>query len=35
MPTIDAKTEELAIEKRQLTSDKDRLTKDYSTKLKI
>ncbi|HIO04530.1 MAG TPA: hypothetical protein EYN08_02770 [Gammaproteobacteria bacterium] len=27
------KTEELAIEKRQLTSDKDRLTKDYSTKL--
>jgi len=29
------KTEELAIEKRQLTSDKDRLTKDYSTKIKI
>ena len=27
------KTEELAIEKRQLLSDKDRLTKDYSTKL--
>ena len=27
------KTEELAIEKRQLISDKDRLTKDYSTKL--
>jgi len=27
------KTEELAIEKRQLTSDKDRLTKDYSTKI--
>ena len=27
------KTEELAIERRQLTSDKDRLTKDYSTKL--
>ena len=27
------KTEELAIERRQLLSDKDRLTKDYSTKL--
>ena len=27
------KTEELAIDKRQLASDKDRLTKDYSTKL--
>jgi len=27
------KTEELAIDKRQLISDKDRLTKDYSTKL--
>ena len=27
------KTEELAIEKRQLLSDKDRLTKDYSTNL--
>ena len=27
------KTEELAIEKRQLLSDKDRLTKDYSTKM--
>jgi len=27
------KTEELAIDKRQLASDRDRLTKDYSTKL--
>jgi hypothetical protein len=27
------KTEELAIERRQLTSDKDRLNKDYSTKI--
>jgi outer membrane biosynthesis protein TonB len=27
------KTEELAIDKRQLVSDKDRLTKDYSTKM--
>ena len=27
------KTEELAIDKRQLVSDRDRLTKDYSTKL--
>ena len=27
------KTEELAIDRRQLASDKDRLTKDYSTKL--
>ena len=27
------KTEELAIERRQLSSDKDRLTKDYSTKI--